>query len=401
MDRAAPVRRAPHRPVHRRPGAGPADAVIHLARRLGIDPPARLLPLARQATDSAIRARVRDHLGFTLFSTDAQNRLEADLSAVAADGLTPADLIQRAEASLSAAKVILPARTTLERLVAAITRQALDGLFNRIAARLPASLRAALDRLVGQLADDAGTEGRASLGRYRTPSAASMGRFTREPASGWTRSRPCWPTCPISPICRGDLDRADRQRGAASAQEQSRLGAGMGALLEVPAQGASRRGVEGDLPLPASLAVANTEVAGALTQLDVGKMQHADLADAETGLDEQLHEGVVAASMTVAGGAGGAQQAVNFCPGQADRLAIALGTDRLDRPADIGPKPALGIGPTAQAAQRFEPPVHGRRAQAALPDQVMPIGDELELAQRRNCTRPWAYPDRNCRTSLR
>ena len=108
------------------------------------------------------------------------------------------------------------------------------------------------------------------------------------------------------------LDRADRQRGAASAQEQSRLGAGMGALLEVPAQGASRRGVEGDLPLPASLAVANTEVAGALTQLDVGKMQHADLADAETGLDEQLHEGVVAASMTVAGGAGGAQQAVNL-----------------------------------------------------------------------------------------
>ena len=158
----------------------PRDAVIHLARRLGIDPPARLASLARQPTDSAIRARVRDHLGFTVFSTDAQNRLETDLSAVAADGLTTADLIQRAEASLSAAKVILPARTTLERLVAAITRQALNGLFNRLAARLPSSLRAALDRLVGQLADDAGTEGRASLGRYRTPSAASMGRFTRE-----------------------------------------------------------------------------------------------------------------------------------------------------------------------------------------------------------------------------
>jgi Domain of unknown function (DUF4158) len=162
------------------PAQVPGNALIHLANRLGEEPPVRLLLLPRPATDSAIRARVRDHLGFVPFSADARNRLEAALSEVAADGLTLADLIQRAETALRAAKVILPARTTLDRLVASITRQALDGLFNRIATRLPSSLRVALDRLVGQLADDAGTEGRASLGRYRTPSAASMGRFTRE-----------------------------------------------------------------------------------------------------------------------------------------------------------------------------------------------------------------------------
>jgi len=162
------------------PAQVPGNALIHLANRLGEEPPGRLLLLPRPATDSAIRARVRDHLGFVPFSADARNRLEAALSEVAADGLALADLIQRAETALRAAKVILPARTTLERLVASITRQALDRLFNRIATRLPSSLRVALDRLVGQLADDAGTEGRASLGRYRTPSAASMGRFTRE-----------------------------------------------------------------------------------------------------------------------------------------------------------------------------------------------------------------------------
>ena len=73
------------------------------------------------AADPALFSTLlRDHLGFTMFSTDAQNRLETDLSAVAADGLTTADLILRAEASLFAAKVILPARTTLERLVAAM-----------------------------------------------------------------------------------------------------------------------------------------------------------------------------------------------------------------------------------------------------------------------------------------
>jgi TnpA family transposase len=162
------------------PAQVPGSAVIHLARRLGEEPPGRLLLLPRPATDSAIRARVRDPLGFVPFSADARNRLEAALSEVAADGLALADLIQRAETARRAAKVILPARATLERRVASIARQALDALFNRLATRLPASLRVALDRLVGQLADDAGTAGRASLGRYRTPSAASMGRFTRE-----------------------------------------------------------------------------------------------------------------------------------------------------------------------------------------------------------------------------
>ena len=76
-------------------------------------------------------------------------------------------------------------------------------------------------------------------------------------------------------------------------------------------------------------------------------------------------------------------QDTDLADAQTDRLAIALGADRLDRRGDVGPEPALGVGPAAQAAQRFQAPVHGRRAQMALPDQVLPIGDELELAQRR------------------
>ncbi|MFL5335734.1 MAG: Tn3 family transposase [Geminicoccaceae bacterium] len=158
----------------------PQGATIHIARQLDIPAPARLTGLTRQATDSAIRVRVRDHLGFTSFSADAQDRLEAELSEVAADGLMAADLIQRAEASLHAAKVVLPARTTLERLVASITRQTLDRLFTRIAARLSLPLREALERLVGQMTGEAAPASRAALGRYRTPSATSMGHFTHE-----------------------------------------------------------------------------------------------------------------------------------------------------------------------------------------------------------------------------
>jgi TnpA family transposase len=123
---------------------------------------------------------VRDHLGFSPFSIDAQNRLEAELSEAAADGVALADLIQRAEDLLRTAKVILPVRTALDRLVTSINRQALNRLYTDIAARLPLSLRDALDRLVGQLTNDAEAPGRSTLGRYRTPSATSMRRFTRE-----------------------------------------------------------------------------------------------------------------------------------------------------------------------------------------------------------------------------
>ena len=158
----------------------PQGAISHLAHQLGITPPVRLALLDRQPTDSAIRARVRDHLGFVPFAPTVQNQLETELAGVACEGLGNADLLRRAEATLYAAKVVLPAVSTLERLVASIIRQALERLFIRIAARLPSSLRDALDRLAGQLSDDTDADRRSALGRYRTPSAASMGRFTRE-----------------------------------------------------------------------------------------------------------------------------------------------------------------------------------------------------------------------------
>jgi hypothetical protein len=77
--------------------------------------------------------------------------------------------------------------------------------------------------------------------------------------------------------------------------------------------------------------------------------------------------------MTVTGGARGTQQAMNFHGGQAERLALALGAHRLDSAGDVRSQPALGLRPTAQAAQRFQAPVHGGRAQATLGDQVLPI----------------------------
>jgi len=158
----------------------PHEAIVHLARQIGIHPPTQLAALPRQATDSAIRARVREYLGFTSFSADAEARLMDSFAELAFDGLNSAELVDRAEAFLLTARVVLPARAALERLVASLNRQALEALFTRIAARFSASTRAAFERLLGSAGDgDADVDGRASVGRYRTPQASSMGRFTR------------------------------------------------------------------------------------------------------------------------------------------------------------------------------------------------------------------------------
>ena len=82
--------------------------------------------MRRQATDSAIRNRVRAYLGFVPFAADAEARLTASLAELALDGLGSAALVERGEAFLLTARVVLPARAALERLVASLNRQALE-----------------------------------------------------------------------------------------------------------------------------------------------------------------------------------------------------------------------------------------------------------------------------------
>jgi len=103
----------------------PHEAIIHLAHQIGIEPPVRLVPLHRQATDSAVRARVRSYLGFTAFSSDAEAHLTGRLADLATDGLGTADLVERAEVLLLAEHIMLPSRTALERLVLSVNRRAL------------------------------------------------------------------------------------------------------------------------------------------------------------------------------------------------------------------------------------------------------------------------------------
>ena len=126
----------------------PPEAVNHLARQLGLDPVLFLPEPERPATESAQLARVRRHLGWSEFDGAAERRLRERLQERAAEGMTPGPLLALAEDLLRAARVVLPAPSTLERLVGSVAAHAVQDLFERIAAGLPERLRDAIEDLV-------------------------------------------------------------------------------------------------------------------------------------------------------------------------------------------------------------------------------------------------------------
>jgi hypothetical protein len=66
----------------------------------------------------------------------------------AAEGILPADLLQQTESLLRSWQVVLPASSTLERLVASAAAQGQQAIFVRIAERLPQGLCEDLDVLL-------------------------------------------------------------------------------------------------------------------------------------------------------------------------------------------------------------------------------------------------------------
>jgi hypothetical protein len=72
----------------------------------------------------------------------------------AAEGTLPADLLQQAEALLRSWRVVLPASSSLERLVASAAAQAQQAVFVRIAEQLSPFLCEDLDALLNVAPND-------------------------------------------------------------------------------------------------------------------------------------------------------------------------------------------------------------------------------------------------------
>jgi hypothetical protein len=126
----------------------PIKIVNHLSRQLNLAPVLHLDPPGRAQTERAQALRIRRHLGLRSFDRQVAADLREWLRQGAIEGRTAAELMARAEDRLRASGVMLPAVSTLERLVASETAQATTEIYEKVSSRLSEPLRTAIDILV-------------------------------------------------------------------------------------------------------------------------------------------------------------------------------------------------------------------------------------------------------------
>src|SRR5271165_6208566 len=126
----------------------PIKIVNHLSRQLNLAPVLYLDPPGRAQTERAQALRIRRHLGLRSFDRQSGGDLREWLRQGAIEGRTAAELMARAEDRLRASGIMLPAVSTLERLVASEAAQATTQLYDKVSSRLSEPLRVAIDILV-------------------------------------------------------------------------------------------------------------------------------------------------------------------------------------------------------------------------------------------------------------
>jgi hypothetical protein len=126
----------------------PIKIVNHLSRQIGLAPVLFLDRPGRAQTEREQSLRIRRYLGIRDFDRQAAADLREWLRQGAIEGRTAAELLVRAGDRLRDWRVMLPAMSTLERLVAAEVAHATTDLFAMVTTRLSPTLRDAIDLLV-------------------------------------------------------------------------------------------------------------------------------------------------------------------------------------------------------------------------------------------------------------
>ena len=121
--------------------AAPLPIVNHLSRQLGLTPVLFLDQPSREPTEREQAQRIRRYLGLRDFDADAETGLREWLQHGVVEGNGPAELLLRAEAHLRGRHIMLPAVSTLERIVHSEVSRATAGLFATVAGKLPEKLR--------------------------------------------------------------------------------------------------------------------------------------------------------------------------------------------------------------------------------------------------------------------
>jgi len=126
----------------------PIKIVNHLSRQLGLPPVLFLDRAGREPTERVQAQRIRRYLALSRFDKAAEANLREWLREGALEGRSAAELLAGAEDKLRGWRVMLPAASTLDRIVASVAAHTTADLFATIARRLPETLRAGIDLLV-------------------------------------------------------------------------------------------------------------------------------------------------------------------------------------------------------------------------------------------------------------
>ena len=126
----------------------PVRIANHVGRQLGLPPLLFIPALDRPATATDHTQRIREYLGYQPFDDSAQERLRRFLGERAGNGILAVPLFAMAVNALRSWQVELPARSTLERLVASCAARGEGATWQRIQERLTPDFCATVDALL-------------------------------------------------------------------------------------------------------------------------------------------------------------------------------------------------------------------------------------------------------------
>lgn len=126
----------------------PVRIANHVGCQLGLPPLLFIPALDRPATATEHTQRIREYLGYRPFDDSAQKRLRGLLRESAGDGIMAVPLLAMAVDALRSWQMELPARSTMERLVASCTAQGEAATWQRIQERLTPDFCAAVDAML-------------------------------------------------------------------------------------------------------------------------------------------------------------------------------------------------------------------------------------------------------------
>jgi TnpA family transposase len=120
----------------------------HFCRQLEISPLLKLDESERNATEYGYQKRIREYLHYCDFDDRVERELMDWLAERALEGVLSQELFDRAEQVLKAWHVILPAPSSIERMVSTVAAHAQEEFYEKIANRLSTKFKKQLDALL-------------------------------------------------------------------------------------------------------------------------------------------------------------------------------------------------------------------------------------------------------------